>query len=145
MSRHREESYTLDRVGNLSREVDDVKGQDGMSEDNGLVTITGGDTGSPVVVKELAVDARAENIIKVEAVETSGGAGSITIHSATTDSGGSITDTTDRSVTIPLDANGYLDYDYKGKEFSEDAIAVTSATTAEIGVATIVDNREDVE
>lgn len=145
MSREREESYVMDRLGNLSREVGDLKGKDGMSRDDGIVTVTGGDTGSPVVVKEIAPDARGEHLIKLEAVETSGGAGSIEIESAVTDSGGNITSTTSRSVTIPLDANGFLQYEYDGREFSDDAIAVTSATTAEIGVATVVDHREETE
>ena len=145
MSGHREEEYKPDRLGNLSREPSDIKAQDGMSRDDGIIDVSGGDTGSPVVVKQIAPDAKGEHLLKLEAVETSGGAGSIIVQSATTDSGGSITDTTDRSVEIPLDSNEFLEYEYKGKEFSEDAIAVTVSTTTQVGVATVVDHREQIE
>lgn len=142
----RVENYKQDRYGNVERELDELRGQDGMSgadaDDDGIVDIAPGDTGSNIVVYELPQHTDEAILDLIHAHNNSGAAGTFRILEATLDAGGNITGTTRRSVLINVADGATRALGYEGEPFTEDAIVVNSGFEGEFGFAVLSDHKE---
>lgn len=141
--------YERDRFGNSNPKLDQLRAQGGNSgadaDNDGIVTIAGGDTGNDVVVYELPRHADQALLDLVSFHNNSGAAGTFRILEATLDNAGNITDTTRRSVLINVANGATRVIGYEGEPFTGDAIAVNSGISGEVGVAVLEDHKQYTE
>lgn len=141
----RVEQYQQDSLGNVNREIDDVRGQAGMDEDNGLATIGTADVDTEVVLMELPDDAQAAYVYQIDAYNALGTAGTFTLSEVTLDSSGNIASSTKRTIRESVGSETSRTISYTGGSFNGDAIAVTSSFEGDIGVGVYLDSREEHE
>jgi len=141
----RVEQYQQDSLGNINREIDDVRGQAGMEEGSGLTTIETADVDSEVVLMELPDDAQAAYVYQIDAYNALATAGTFTLSEVTLDSGGNITSSTQRTIRESVGSETSRTISYTGGSFDADAIAVTSSFEGDIGVGVYLDSREEYE
>lgn len=145
MSRNETENFSQDRLGNSNRELDSIRGQDGMEEDantpSGLIEVTTGDDdgATDLTVLELPDDAEGFHLEELHAHNGTGAAENFSVFSATLADDGTVDTTTRRSVPMNVAAGVTRTISYSGKEFNEDAIVVTSNFTGYIGVGGYMD------
>lgn len=145
MSRNENENFSQDRLGNSNRELDSIRGQDGMDaggdSPSGLLEVTTGDDdgATDLVVLELPDDAEGFHLDELHAHNNTGGPETFSVFSATLNDDGTVDTTTRRSVPMNVAAGVARTISYSGKEFNEDAIVVTSNFTGHIGVGGYMD------
>lgn len=146
MSRTSQEPYKQDRLGNVNREIDTVRGQDGMSaagEANGLIEVTDYADGSAEDNVTHAVFTVDEDIHRVYLTEfhifnQGNEEGTITIYEDT-DAG-----TVQRSLPVTVAAGAQETVNYSGREFTGD-IMVQTTVDGMYGAAVITDHPEYIE
>lgn len=145
MPRERNEQYKQDRVGTSVRELDSYRAADGMSEDNGKVSVDGSGPGTPFVVHEIPSSARGVVLYEIHAHNSSGSAGTFRVWSGTyvdpTADSPTVDTVTERSVPYNVSSATTRTLPYVGMAFEEDFIAVTSSFAGEIGVGVYNDHR----
>lgn len=145
----RSESYAQDNLGNVNRELDDVRANEGMaggdSDNNGIDQIPGGDTGTDVIVYSLPTHAEEVYVEEIHIYNTSGGPGNVQLYSATLDSNGNVDTTTRRSVPYHVADGDTETYGYSGDSFDQDAIVVNASVAVTVGVSVVVDHPESRE
>jgi len=138
--------YEQDRLGNVNRKLDQLRAQDGNAgadaDNSGILEIAGGDEDTDLVVYELPSDASQVMLDLINFHNNSGGDGTFRILEATLDSSGTITNSTRRSVLYNVSDGATRVVGYEGRPFTDDAIAVNSSVTGEIGLAVISDHKE---
>jgi hypothetical protein len=152
MTRDQIENFQQDRQGNVEREIDPVRGQDGMdasTNDNGnpqgLLNIAAGDTGTDQILYELPDDADSVHIEEMHLHNSSSSDGSMTILEATLADDGTIDSTTERTVPFNVGTGVSRTIPYTGREISGDAIAVNSDSEGWVGVGIYTDKPEEYE
>lgn len=146
MSRHEEEQYEQDRLGNANRKLDRLRAQEGQqTSDSGLTEITSSDTGSVEILYSLPT--HADRVI-VEAVHGFNSVGSgdntFSLFDLDLDGSNNINSSTRRSVPYNVGSADTERYEYEGQAF-EKAIGVESEFEGWIGVGLIVDHDESSE
>lgn len=143
------ENYEQDRYGNVNRELDQLRGQQGMAgadgDNDGIMDIPAADTGTNQIVYEIPDHTDEAILDLIHAHNDSGGAGTFRILEATLDSGGNITSTTRRSVLINVADGATRAIGYEGDPFTEDAIVINSGFEGEFGLAILSDHKEYTE
>lgn len=143
--RKEHEKYAQDRLGNVRRELDEVRALGGMYEGNGIVDVEEEDTEEELVIFELPEGAEGVYIEELHAHNSGTEQGSFQLHSATMDDEGEIEEVVARSVPIVVSGEITRTVSYTGREFSKDAIVVTSEFEGSVGVGGYVDMPEYVE
>lgn len=142
----RQSNYPQDRLGNESRELDEVRAADGMEESgNGYTQVAGGDTGTLVEVYELPEDVRAFNLELIQAYNGSGAAGTIQIVEASKDDQGNLTEVARRSIKYNIADGSDISREYLGREFDSDVIAVDASVAVDIAIGGYADAPEEYE
>lgn len=141
----RTEKYAQDHLGNVNREIDDVRGQSGMDEQSGLTEIEEGEEGTPKVVMEVPYDVQNAYIYQIDAYNASEQDSHFRLHEAELDNQGNIIHTSRRSVRHTVAEETSRTISYTGDGFSSDAIVVTSEFEGDIGVGVYLDSREEHE
>lgn len=146
MTRDEVEEYEQDNLGNVSRKIDTIRAQEGMSAetDSGILIIGSADTGGNLVVYTPPTHADEYYLSEIHVRNSAGSAGDYYIQEATLDSGGSITGTTRRSIDYNVASGADETQDYGGEAFT-DALAVNSDFGGQVGVEVIVDHNEATE
>lgn len=146
--RNRVENYQQDRLGNVNRELDELRAQEGMvgtDDDNmGIQTIGSADTGSNLLVFSKPTHADRVILDLIHAHNSGDAAGTFQIFDAVLDGNGAISSTTRRSVPINVANGSTRSIGYEGKPF-ENAIAINSGFEGEIGLAVISDHDQSSE
>lgn len=153
MGRTENETFKQDRQGNVRRDIDEVRGLDGMEEvdgdgdPNGIVEIvTGDDDGATdVILFHIPDDASGFHLEEVHAHNGSADPGTFTVYTATLNDDGTVNTTTRRSVPLDVDAGATRTISYSGREFEDDAIVVNSNFTGFIGTGGYTDKPEEIE
>lgn len=148
MSREEVEKYAQDRLGNVRRDIDELRaaeGQAGLDTGDGIVEVTSGETGTPVLAYSAPTHASQVILTGLDAFNSVGsGYNTVKVLEAELDSNGSITSTTQRSVPIQVGSGSTRTEDYEGLPF-ENHIAVESEFEGQIGVSVISDHHEEDE
>lgn len=149
MARDREEQFEQDNLGNVNRRLDQVRSLEGMEgsddDDNGIVEIAGGDTGTDLIVYELPTHASRVYLSLIQLYNNSGGAGNYQIYDATLDDQGAVDTTTRRTVPINVADGATRSIGYEGVAFDQDAIVVNAAQTGFVGISVFVDHDQSDE
>lgn len=148
MARDKQEQYEQDRLGNVYRKLDTLRGARGQVEESpteGLLVIASGDTDSDLALFSQPTD--AEQLIVTEVWGfNSGPSGNNSFHliEGEPDGAGALTNTTRRSVDIVVDSAATRREEYSGESFT-DAIGVNSEFAGQVAVGIIEDHRESSE
>lgn len=153
MTREQNENFSQDRLGNVNRELDDVRGQDGMDatttdgNPNGILEVTTGDDdgATDLIIMEIPDGASGFNLDEIHAFNSSSAEANFSIFTATLNDDGTIDTTTRRSVPYNVAASTGRTISYVGKEFGDDAIVVQSNFTGHIGLGGYMDRPEELE
>lgn len=146
MGRDEEVQFEQDRLGNERRKIDSLRAQEGMvgssADDEGIEDIGSAGTGTVTTLYSLPAHADAVYVSLIHAFNSVGsGANTFTLYEVTLDSGGNITDQTQRSVPINVASGATRSIGYEGLEFNK-AIGVSSEFQGQIGVAVKSDHKE---
>lgn len=141
----RVEQYQQDSLGNVNREIDDVRGQAGMEEDNGLITIESGDVDTETVIMEIPDDVQDVYIYQIDAYNAGAESSTFTLSEVTLDDDDDITSSTQRTIRESVGSETSRTISYTGGSFDADAIAVTSSFEGDIGIGVYLDSREEHE
>lgn len=154
-SREQREQFEQDRLGNVRRRLDEIRGQtgnhaetDSNSDPQGLENIAGGETGSDQILMRIPDTARAFHLTRIHAHNSGSSEDTFVIKEATLTSGGAVDTSTDRTVPINVAASKTRFIDYGGEEFDQnnvDAIVVNSNFAGDIGIEGYMDRPEEEE
>jgi len=147
MPRDEQVEFEQDRLGNRKARLDRLRAREGSVEgdEEGIVEITGGDTGNTVVVVDSPEHADRIHLTQVRLYGSAVTSGeSATIYEVERDNQGSITSSTRRSVPLVATQDETTTYEYEGKEF-EDDVAVESEFEGYVGVSFISDHDRSTE
>lgn len=140
------ERFAQDRLGNVERELDEVRAQDGMNDDNGRVVLAGGDTGDAITVYDIPDDAYAAHLQTLHVYNSTGSDAEVKLYEQADTS---VTNTGDsgnilRSVTMPVNDGEFFELEYEGEEFDVDGIAIESdqGGDLEAAVSVLLDTKE---
>ena len=145
MTRGQEESFSQDRLGNVNRDIDPVRGQDGMEDERGFTVIEGGDTDEPVIIMEIPDGASGFHLDSIHAYNDDSADGTVQVWSATLTNMGTVDELTEKSIryVVPQDEDRQISY--VGKEFDEEAVVVQSSFEGDIALGGFMDHKEEQE
>lgn len=144
--REQEEKFQQDRLGNVRRELDPIRGQDGKELNRGgLVEVADGEQNTMHVILEIDDEMGAVNVEELTAHNASTAAGTYQLYSATLNDDGTINTTSARSVGIAVGGGVTRPMGYTGRPFNQDAIVVEPTFFGEIGIGFYPHNPEEVE
>lgn len=152
MARDQREVFSQDRLGNVNREFDDIRGIDGMSEEEdhnghpkGLVDVGGLGHEEPVICMAIPEDSNGFHLEEAHLYNGDAADGTFKLHQVTLDEDGVVTGVYARSTMITVSEGVTRTISYSGKEFEGDAIAVTADVEGEAAVGGYVDHKESDE
>lgn len=150
MTGDRIETFSQDRLGNVNRDLDVIRGLSGMDNsldenDNpqGLVEIEAGDVGEDLVLLPIPEDARGFYINETHAHNSTGDEEAFWLGEAELDDNGDIDGpVTMRTVPYNVDAETSRTIPHSGKELSGDAVVVNADFEGYVAVGGYMDRRE---
>lgn len=152
MTRPQRETFSQDRLGNVNRELDLIRGLDGMdaSEDEdgiprGLVEIEEENTDEYTLLMAIPEDASGFHLEEIHLHNSEAEGGSAYLASVTLDAEGDVDETTIRSTPLNVSGENTRTVSYSGREFSEDAIAVNAAFEGYVAIGGYMSRLEELE
>lgn len=138
MARDQEEVFKADRLGNVRRELSEILSRVGSADESnneGFITVGSGDLDTNLVAYEIPDDVQEFHLELIQAYDSAAtNSTEFYVLEATLDSDGNITSTTRRSVTYTVAAGSNGTFEYHGKPFTGDAVAITSGFEGEISL-----------
>lgn len=159
MTREQREPFTQDRLGNVNRKIDPIRGLTGMEEEDGLVEIEEGEEGEPMPLMQLPTDSDGFYLEEVHAFNAGEDNGHFKLVLMDVDEDGESVIIEDRSTRMSVASGVTRSFSYTGKEFSSlgeydydehpqmdgAIIAVESQFPGDIGIGGYMDRKESVE
>lgn len=135
MPRDEQVEYGKDHLGNEVPSFEETLSLDGMEVDDGLVQVQGGDTGTDLVAIEIPDDVQGLHVVAIHAYNGSGGDGTFHLKTSDLDNNGDPTNTTRRSIPIPVVDGSARFVGFDGKQFDDEAVVINSEFSGWIGLA----------